>query len=137
MYVLACRPAIDCTVMRFTLSPQTQHADCTAARFALCLQCIRQQAGGAVKATGSRSAEVAEQPGNSAQWLALFERNWGQKLDEVIILSRACRGSPASGEDTDDQHVRVPNRLWARLARAHEELTEIGTVIDKLAVDKP
>ncbi len=85
-----------------------------------------------------RAEELTRHAGGSAHWREVLEQRWQRKLDEVIILSRACYDSqaPTPGGVTEG-HGMAAGRLALRLAEAHEELAEIGATIEVIAADSP
>lgn len=93
-----------------------------------------------VSAPGLMEAEeLAGHSERVARWCQVLEQRWGRKLDEVIILSRACYDGPltAVGGAIDEGQRTAPGRLGSRLAQAHKELAEIGAVIEVIATNAP
>jgi RNA polymerase-binding transcription factor DksA len=78
---------------------------------------------------------LAEHRAGKARSSQVLENRWRRKLDELIILSRACYASQATapGGAVDEEHGLPSGRLELRLAQAHSELAQIGAAIEMIS----
>lgn len=66
------------------------------------------------------------------RWRAALESRWQQKLDELIILSRACADIAAETEDTAYPGTPPYRQLRRRTELAYENLAAIEAAIARL-----
>jgi hypothetical protein len=83
--------------------------------------------------------EAAARSERPEGWRQVLEQRWQRKLDEVIVLSRACYDGQAvsSDEAAAEGHEMAAGRLGLRLATAHRELAKIGAAIEVMSADSP
>jgi len=67
------------------------------------------------------------------RWRATLEELWQLKLDEVILLSRACSEAlPRWDDDPVDSGAPSLERLRPRTAQAYQELADIEAAINRI-----
>jgi DnaK suppressor protein len=83
--------------------------------------------------SGTPPRDPACDLGHLAPWRAKLESLWSLKLDEMVLLSRACREATVSSwADGQGAGAGVSPRLLTRLDQSYRDLADLAAAITRI-----